>query len=73
MTTDKETRRKVLLAAALAHVLRCRGGEDSASAVSWGRAAGADLRRSAWNPRRGSAAWRFDGRLRQHDATPTGN
>jgi len=68
--SERETRRKVLLAATLAHLLGRRGRDGATTASPWARTNNADLRGTAWNPRRGAAGWRLDGRLRQHDANP---
>ncbi len=68
---NRETRKKVLLAAAVAHVVKQRAAlEGDRLASPWARTYYPDLRATAWNPRRGQAGWRLDGRLRQHNATP---
>ena len=71
--TEREKRRLVVLAAALAHELRRRNGGGSTADPGrfWARTAHPHRRRVMWNPCGLRSSWRLDGRLKQHGAVPS--
>lgn len=68
---DAKTRRKVLLAAAIAEVLRQEGAGEEDLSSAWARTGTSHHRSWAWNPR-GPGAWRLAGRLQHHGRSRPG-
>ncbi len=66
-TLDRDTRRLLLLSAAIAHLLREQGADSGEpSAQAWVRTGHSGLGESwSWNPRSHSS-WRMAGRLGHH-------